>query len=100
MRLKVLKSWVTGRPQGNYLASVALEVEFHGGFKIQIRGMRLVLTEGRTCLAMPNHKGPQGNWHDIVIPLNQSTRDVLEEAAISAWTKSNPPDEYLEKAGT
>ncbi len=86
--MKVLTSWVTGRPQGNYLASVALEVEFHGGFRIQIRGMRLVRTdEGRTALAMPNHRGPQGNWHDIVIPLNQYTRDVLEEAAISAWTK-------------
>lgn len=95
--MKVARSWVTGKPQGNYLASISLEIEFHGGFRIQIRGMRLVLTEGRTVLAMPNHRGPQGNWHDIIIPLNQNTRDVLEEAAILAWTRTNPPEELMNR---
>ena len=91
--MRVLRSWVTGRPQGSYLASVALEIEFNGGFRMQICGMRLVKTEGRTVLAMPNHRGPQGNWRDIVVPLNQQTRDVLEEAAISAWTRSGPVED-------
>jgi DNA-binding cell septation regulator SpoVG len=85
--VKVLKSWITGRPKDNYLASVALEIEFHGGFKIQIRGMRLVKTDGRTALAMPNHKSANGSWSDLIIPLNQTTRDVLEEAAIAAWSR-------------
>ena len=94
--MKIIRTWVTGRPQGNYLASIALEVEFQGGYRFQFRGMRLVLTEGRTVLAMANHKGPQCNWQDIVIPLNQETRDVLEEAAIGAWRRSNPPEHLME----
>ncbi len=97
--MKVIRSWVTGKPQGNYLASIALEVEFVGGFRFQFRGMRLVVTDGRTVLAMANHKNPQGHWQELVIPLNQETRDVLEEAAIGAWTRSNPSDESKEKAG-
>lgn len=95
--VKVLKSWVTGRPSGNYLASIVLEVEFRGGFRVQFRGMRLVKTEGRTILAMPNHKGPHGNWHDIIV-LDQPTRDVFEEAAITAWTKQG--GDFDAKAGT
>ncbi len=94
--MKVIKSWVTGRPQGTYVASIALEIEFHGGYRFQIRGMRLVETNGKIALAMPNHKNPQGSWLDLVIPLNQETRDVLEEAAISAWHKSGPPDHLLD----
>lgn len=85
--MKVLKSWVTGRPKDNYLASIALEIEWPDGTKLQLRGMRLIKADGRVCLAMANHKSAQGSWHDLVVPLNQQTRDVLEEAAIAAWSR-------------
>lgn len=86
--MKIIKAWITGKPTGNYLSSVALEVEWQDGTRLQLRGMRLVRADGRICLAMANHKGANGNWTDLVVPLNQQTRDVLEEAAIAAWTKS------------
>lgn len=96
--MKVTKAWVTGKPNGQgYLASVAMDVEFQGGFIIQIRGMRLIETKDRkVVLAMPNIKDSKGNWQNIFSPLNPATRAGLEEAAIEEWKKLWPNPELRE----
>ena len=96
--MKVTKTWVTGRPNGQgYLASVTMDVEFHGGFLIQLRGMRLIQTkERKVVLVMPNVKGKDDTWQNIFTPQNQLTRDTLHEAAIAAWEKQWPDPDLRE----
>ena len=98
--MKILKSWVTGRPNGHgYLASVTMDVEFHGGFLFQFRGMRLIETkEKKVVLVMPNIKDSKGAWQTVFSPLNQNTRDILEGVAIDTWKKQWPTDlrDFLE----
>lgn len=89
--MKISRTWITGKPQGGYLASVVMEIEA-GPFRFQLRGMRLVALKGKTRLVMPNiKKGREGEWVDLISPLNQETRDLLEEAAVTAWARSGPP---------
>lgn len=93
--MKVAKVFVTGRPNNQgYLASVSMDLEIPGGFLVQVRGMRLIETkEQKVVLVMPNIKAANGSWQTIFSPLNQATRDVLENAAIEEWNKLWPnPD--------
>jgi len=93
--LKPVRVWVTGRPNGQgYLASVSMDLEIQGGFLIQVRGMRLIETkEKKVTLAMPNIKDGRGQWQSVFSPLNQATRDVLEDAALTEWKKQWPDPE-------
>jgi DNA-binding cell septation regulator SpoVG len=95
--MKPVRVWVTGKPNGQgYLASVTMDLEMAGGFLIQLRGMRLIETkEKKIVLAMPNIKDGRGNWQTIVSPLNQATRDVLENAALDEWKKLWPDPQSL-----
>ncbi len=85
-----IRVWITGRPNGQgYLASVAMDVEISGGFLIQISGMRLIETkEKKIVLVMPNVKDAAGKWKTVFSPLNQPTRDVLENAALDHWKRT------------
>lgn len=89
--MKIVRTWITGKPQGVYLASVSMEIEANG-CRLQIRGMRLISLKGKTRLIMPNQKNKSGEWMDVICPLNQETRDLLEEAAVGAFSKAWPPE--------
>lgn len=93
--MKPLRVWVTGKPNGQgYLASVAMDLEIVGGFLIQLRGMRLIETkERKVVLVMPNIKDSRNQWQTIFSPLNQQTRDVLENAALDEWKRLWPNPE-------
>ena len=93
--MKPTKVWVTGKPNGQgYLASVSMDVETGEGLLLQLCGMRLIETkERKIVLVMPNIKNSRGQWQTIFSPLNQATRDILENAALDEWKRLWPnPD--------
>ena len=81
----IRKVWITGRPAGNYLATVAMEIQI-GEFKLQIRGMRLIEVKGKRVLAFPSHK-IEDQWRDLVYPMTQDTREAFTKAAVAEYAR-------------
>jgi DNA-binding cell septation regulator SpoVG len=99
--VEIVQVWITGRPKGSYLASVAMELKA-GEHRLHIRGMRLIAQGGRRFLAMPSRKTSKG-WQDLLHPLEAKTRQMLEDAAIKQFETAcvNLPaaddEDYLEQ---
>jgi DNA-binding cell septation regulator SpoVG len=99
--VEIVQIWITGRPKGSYLASVAMELKA-GEHRLHIRGMRLIVRGGKRFLAMPSRKTAKG-WQDLMHPIEAKTRQLLEDAAIKKFETAcaeMPADEdedYLER---
>lgn len=55
---------------------------------IAIHDIRVIQTNGRMFIAMPNKQINDGTYKDIVHPINQAGRDMITEAVISAYQRA------------
>ena len=55
---------------------------------IAIHDIRLLKTEDKMFIAMPNKQISEGTYKDIIHPINQQGRDMFTEAVISAYQKA------------
>lgn len=87
--IEIRRIWIIGRKKGAYLASVSMEWVF-GIHMVQVRGMRLIQSEGKTILAMPNRQNKDGTWQDLIYPVDKITRDHIERAAVREYERVYP----------
>ena len=52
---------------------------------IAIHDLKLVRTAGKMILVMPSRKRSDGNYTDIVHPINSATRTMFETEIINAY---------------
>ncbi len=50
-----------------------------------IRGIKIIQGEDKLFLSMPSRKVSEGEYQDIVHPINQETRAQFEEAIFEAY---------------
>ena len=51
---------------------------------IAIHELKVIQTD-HLFVAMPSRKDESGNYHDIVHPINESARNLIESAVLSAY---------------
>ena len=51
---------------------------------IAIHELKVIQTD-HLFVAMPSRKDEAGNYHDIVHPINESSRDLIENAVLAAY---------------
>ncbi|HUV35412.1 MAG TPA: septation regulator SpoVG [Patescibacteria group bacterium] len=52
-----------------------------------IRGLKIIEGAKGVFVAMPSRKRPDGTYQDVAHPINNSTRDWMEEQIIKAYKK-------------
>jgi stage V sporulation protein G len=52
-----------------------------------IRGLKIIEGAKGVFVAMPSRKRPDGTYQDVAHPINNSTRDWMEERIVDAYTK-------------
>lgn len=52
-----------------------------------IRGLKIIEGAKGVFVAMPSRKRPDGTYQDVAHPINNSTRDWMEEQIIKAYNK-------------
>jgi len=52
-----------------------------------IRGLKIIEGAKGTFVAMPSRKRPDGTYQDVAHPINNSTRDWMEEQIVKAYEK-------------
>ena len=87
--IEIRRIWIIGKKKGAYLASVSMEWVC-GVHVVQIRGMRLIQSQGRTILAMPNRQGRDGTWQDLVYPVDRTTREHIQGVAVREYERMYP----------
>jgi stage V sporulation protein G len=50
-----------------------------------VHDLKVIQTEQRLFVAMPNRKDKNGVWRDIVHPINQETREKFEKEILSRY---------------
>jgi len=88
--MQVVKTWITGSPKGEYICSVTMEIQ-SGPYRLQLSGMRIIQAHNRRILAMPSRKLGD-RWSDLVHPLDQKTRNMLETAALEYYDNHYGPN--------
>jgi len=53
-----------------------------------VHDIKIVDGEGGAFIAMPSRKTPDGNYKDIVHPINTQTRELFKEAVLEAYEKA------------
>lgn len=68
--------------------------------ELALHDVKIVSSGGKTFVVMPAKKNPNGEFRDIVHPINSTARVSIEEAVISAYKKflEENPDALLETA--
>ncbi|MBN1164000.1 MAG: septation regulator SpoVG [Candidatus Krumholzibacteriota bacterium] len=52
-----------------------------------IRGLKIIEGAKGTFVAMPSRKRPDGTYQDVAHPINNQTRDWMEEQIVKAYEK-------------
>ena len=53
-----------------------------------VKGLKVILgNSGHVFLAMPSRKRPNGEYQDVLHPINQAFRNVLEEAVLLEYSR-------------
>ncbi len=52
-----------------------------------IRGLKIIEGAKGTFVAMPSRKRPDGTYQDVAHPINNKTRDWMEEQIVKAYEK-------------
>ena len=73
------------------IATVTLDEQF------VVTGIRLIQGDDKMFIAMPSRKVSEGVYDDISHPVNQETRQMFEEAILSAYDKLKESDEEVIK---
>lgn len=55
---------------------------------LAIKDLRIIEGSSRTFVAMPSRKNKDGKHRDMVYPINQEARDMLEEAILKAYNEA------------
>ena len=53
-----------------------------------VRDLRIIQGNKGLFVAMPSKKGRDGRYSDIAHPLNQQTRDMIEESVLKAYQEA------------
>lgn len=53
-----------------------------------VHDIKIVSGEGGAFIAMPSRKTPDGDYKDIVHPINSQTRELFKEAVLEAYEKA------------
>ena len=76
-------------PQGRLKGVIS--VTFDNAFAVH--DIKVVQGEDRLFVAMPSRKDENGVFRDIVHPISQEARDVIESATLSAYHNASEPPE-------
>ena len=52
---------------------------------LAVHDIKVIEGPQRLFVAMPSRKDESGNYHDIVHPINESARNLIETAVLSAY---------------
>ncbi len=55
---------------------------------LAVKDLRIIDGNNRLFVAMPSRKNKDGEYRDIVYPINQEVRDMLEEAILKAYNEA------------
>ena len=55
---------------------------------IAIHDIRIILGDNGLFVAMPSRKTPTGDYRDIVHPISQEARDIIENAIVEEYNKA------------
>ena len=55
---------------------------------IAIHDIRIISGENGLFVAMPSRKTPTGDYRDIVHPISQEARDIIEKAIVEEYNKA------------
>ena len=55
---------------------------------IAIHDIRIISGDNGLFVAMPSRKTPTGDYRDIVHPISQEARDIIEKAIVEEYTKA------------
>lgn len=55
---------------------------------IAIHDIRIISGDNGLFVAMPSRKTPTGDYRDIVHPISQEARDIIEKAIIDEYNKA------------
>lgn len=55
---------------------------------IAIHDIRIISGDNGLFVAMPSRKTPTGDYRDIVHPISQEARDILEKAIVEEYNKA------------
>lgn len=72
--------------------SVVATVDITLNENFVINSIRLLQKENKLFMAMPSRKNIQGNYHDIVFPVNQSVRSAMEELLYAGYRQAVKED--------
>ena len=64
------------------IASVLLDDSF------AVHDIRIIEGENGLFIAMPSRKTPTGDYRDIVHPISQEARDIIEKAIVEEYNKA------------
>ena len=69
----------------NRMKAVA-SVTFDDAFVVH--DIKVIESATATFIAMPSRKTPKGEWTDIAHPINQETRDMIENKVLEEYKKA------------
>ena len=55
---------------------------------IAIHDIRIISGDNGLFVAMPSRKTPTGDYRDIVHPISQEARDIIEKAILEEYNKA------------
>ena len=55
---------------------------------IAIHDIRIISGDNGLSVAMPSRKTPTGDYRDIVHPISQEARDIIEKAIVEEYNKA------------
>ena len=55
---------------------------------IAIHDIRIISGDNGLFIAMPSRKTPTGDYRDIVHPISQEARDIIEKAIVEEYNKA------------
>lgn len=55
---------------------------------LAVKDLRIIEKEDRLLVAMPSRKNKDGEYRDIVHPINQEVRTMMEEEIIKAYNEA------------
>ena len=61
--------------------------------ELTIRDIRLIDGKNGWFVAMPNRKGSDGKYYDIVVPNDRATQDLISDTIMKAYTQAERKQE-------
>ena len=70
--------------------------------ELALHDVKIVSSGEKTFVVMPSKKNPNGEFRDIVHPINSHARHMIESAVIGAYEEylKNPPADRLSQSET